>query len=96
MKGFWAGFSGQLTAALLPIIAVGIVALLIWQKLFGGKSLEKVASDTLDAAKTIPGGLVSVASSVLRGEGEGSYITAERQRELAAAYLAQKRAQQGA
>lgn len=94
MKQFWATFTGQLLAGLLPLIAVGIVGLLVWRKIFGAdKTVEGVVNNTIDAAVSIPGGVASVIGSAVRGESSTTYITFAEQQLMAAKNLAAARGQ---
>lgn len=97
-KGYWADIGAQLVSVLastvFQLVLLGVVGLLVWRKVFGSeKTVEKVVGDTIDAAATIPGGVVSVIGSTLRGESESGYITFAEQQARAAAALAAKRGQ---
>lgn len=91
-KQFWGTLGGQLAAVLIQLAAVGVVALLVWKKIFGPqKTVEDVVERTIDAAVAIPGGVASVIGSTLRGESEAGYITDAQQRQRAAEQLAARR-----
>lgn len=94
MKQFWATFTGQLLAGLLPIIALGVVGLLVWRKIFGNqKTAADVVENTIDAAVSIPGGVVSLIGSQIRGEGEAGYISQAQMKINSALALARARGQ---
>lgn len=82
----------ELLQIVLILAVLALVAWLAWRKLFGDKSPDAVVDRTITATTEIIGGLPSVIGSTLRGENEGSYISAAEARRLAEEALARKRA----
>lgn len=82
----------ELLQIVLIIGALALIGWLVWRKLFGGATVEAIADRTFNAATEIVGGLPSVIGSTLRGENEGTYISAAEARRLAEEALARKRA----
>lgn len=82
----------ELLQIVVIIVALALVGWLAWRKLFGGLSVDAVVGNTITAATEIVGGLPSVIGSTLRGENEGTYISAAEARRLAEEALARKRA----
>lgn len=92
-KQFWGTFAGQLAASIVPLVAIGIVGLLIWRKIFGDQTATGVVENVIDSAASIPGGVKSLIGSTFRGESAATYITWADQQLLAAAELARSRGQ---
>ncbi len=94
MGAFWKGLGGQILASLFPIIAVGVVGLLIWRKLFGAQTATQVVDNTVKAAGDSVTGLQSIASSLIDGTAltDAGYVSQDEARQMAAAALAKKRA----
>lgn len=80
-----------LSSPIVQLLLLGVVGLLVWRKIFGAdKTVKDTFDETVDAAVSLPRGILSAADSALRGQNDSTYLSQDQARELARRRLAQK------